>query len=677
MSQDDSDERLESHHPTGSERVVPAGKMAPWTIDQLPPPPPDRFQLRRILGPGLLMVGLAIGGGEWLTGPALTAQYGGTLMWIATLSILFQVAYNLEVMRYALYCGEPIFTGFFRIRPGPAFWTWVYLIVDFGGIWPYVSANAAVPLAAAFLGHLPGVLPTAYLSVEQVMAESGLARSVVEEMSEHPERFGLSQDVALKTGLPLELVRKIELNPEEFGATPSWRPFPRPFTGWTGQESVDEVVGRTGLARVVVEQVRRNPKLFASEEEVIAETGLPPPIVEDMALHPGRYRSTPQWKPIPRLIVDRWIGPERTTLNRLGYAIFISALLPLLFGGKVYNTVEKVMAAKTVLVLSYLTFLGVFYVDWQVWVEIFSGFVRFGALPVVDGHQITWSELVKGTFGIGGQQPVLDIALLATFAAIAGTGGMGNASFSNYVRDKGWGMGQRVGAIASAVGGKQISLSHQGKVFEVTAESKKLWRGWRRVTIRDQLGIWFVGCILGMGIPALLSLQFVAGRQVRGDSLAAMTAEGIVQQTGAPIFWFLTLLCGFLVLGPSQTGSVDTFVRRWTDLIWTASGRARNLGDEKVKYVYYSLMVAYALWGVVALTLIPDRMMIVKVVGVPLNFGLGFSALHTLAVNCAFLPRELRPNWFMRLCLLACGVFFIGIAFFASAGVLRDLGVLR
>ena len=549
--------------------------------------------------------------------------------------------------------------------------------MDFGGIWPYVSANAAVPLAAAFLGHLPGALPTDYLSVDQVATESGLARSVVQEMSEYPERFGLPRDVVIKTGLPAELVQEMELNPERFGATPYWRPFPRPLTGWSGQESVSEVVERTGLSPVVVEQVRRNRKLFASEEEVIAETGLPPPIVKDMALRPERYRSTSQWKPIPRLVSDRWIGPERRTLNWLGYAIFISALLPLVFGGKVYNTVEKMMAAKTALVLSYLTFLGIFYVDWHVWVEIFSGFVRFGALPVVDGHQITWSELVKGTFGIGGQQPVLDIALLATFAAIAGSGGMGNASFSNYVRDKGWGMGQRVGAIASAIGGKKISLSHQGKVFEVTAKSKELWRGWRRVTIRDQLGIWLVGCLLGMGIPALLSLQFVAGRQVRGDSLAAMTAEGIVQQTGAPIFWFLTLLCGFLVLGPSQTGAVDTFVRRWTDLIWTASGRARSMGDEKAKYVYYSLMAAYALWGIVALTLIPDRMMIVKVVGVPMNFGLGFSALHTLVVNRRLLPRELQPNWFMRLCLVACGIFFIGIACFASAGVLRDLGVVR
>ena len=61
--------------PTANLRV-PAGKMAPWGVDTLPVPPPDRFDLRRFLGPGLLMVGLAIGGGEWLTGPALTAQYG-------------------------------------------------------------------------------------------------------------------------------------------------------------------------------------------------------------------------------------------------------------------------------------------------------------------------------------------------------------------------------------------------------------------------------------------------------------------------------------------------------------------------------------------------------------------------------------------------------------------------
>ena len=44
-----------------------------------------------MLGPGLLVGGSAIGGGEWLAGPAVTARYGGALMWLATLSIVSQV----------------------------------------------------------------------------------------------------------------------------------------------------------------------------------------------------------------------------------------------------------------------------------------------------------------------------------------------------------------------------------------------------------------------------------------------------------------------------------------------------------------------------------------------------------------------------------------------------------
>ena len=60
------------------------------------------------------MMGIQIGGGEWLFGPEITARYGGGLMWIATVAIVLQVFYNLECGRYALYCGEPVFTGFMR-----------------------------------------------------------------------------------------------------------------------------------------------------------------------------------------------------------------------------------------------------------------------------------------------------------------------------------------------------------------------------------------------------------------------------------------------------------------------------------------------------------------------------------------------------------------------------------
>ncbi len=55
-----------------------------------------------------------------------------------------------------------------------------------------------------------------------------------------------------------------------------------------------------------------------------------------------------------------------------------------------------------------------------------------------------------------GRLPDVDWSLLAAFAAIAGAGGLSNALFSNYARDKGWGMGAKVGAIPSAIGGRSI-----------------------------------------------------------------------------------------------------------------------------------------------------------------------------------------------------------------------------
>ena len=104
----------ESTPPTDDACPVDAASSAaipPWTEAELPEPKPLRWRnWTSFLGPGIVMMGIQIGGGEWLYGPAITAKYGGGLMWIASVAIVLQVFYNLECGRYALYCGEPVFT---------------------------------------------------------------------------------------------------------------------------------------------------------------------------------------------------------------------------------------------------------------------------------------------------------------------------------------------------------------------------------------------------------------------------------------------------------------------------------------------------------------------------------------------------------------------------------------
>ncbi|MEX0977997.1 MAG: Nramp family divalent metal transporter, partial [Pirellulales bacterium] len=104
-----------------------------------------------------------------------------------------------------------------------------------------------------------------------------------------------------------------------------------------------------------------------------------------------------------------------------------------------------------------------------------------------------------------GRLPQLDWFTLVAFAAIAGSGGLANTLFSNYARDKGWGMGARVGAIPSAVGGLPIALSHVGEVFPPDEPNLKRWKGWMRHIFRDQTAVWMTASFVGMALPCMLS----------------------------------------------------------------------------------------------------------------------------------------------------------------------------
>jgi len=280
---------------------LPITCLPTWGVAELPEPKPLGWRnWASFIGPGIVMMGIQIGGGEWLLGPEVTARYGGGLMWIATVAIVLQVFYNLECGRYALYCGEPVMTGFLRTRPGPRFWVGVILLLSLAALIPGLSTNGAAAIAALWLDRPPG-------------------------------------------------------------------------------------------------------------EE------------------------------------DRWL------VTWLAYACLLAVALPVLLGGKVYNMLQTVMTVKVAVVLGFCLLIGVCFVKLAHWENVLSGFLKFGNVPVMhDGH-----ESLANVFTDDGVWAVIslsNIAVLGAFAGYAGGGGLANSTYSNYVRDKGWGMGSRVGAIASAVG---------------------------------------------------------------------------------------------------------------------------------------------------------------------------------------------------------------------------------
>src|SRR5215218_689551 len=142
----------------GDSRAVEAGTLPPWHVREMPAPPPySPRNALRIAGAGAIILGVSIGSGEWLIGPAATAQYTAALLWVATASIVLQWIFNEEACRYTLYTGEPITVGFMRTKPGPVFWGWYYVIASFmNNGWPGWAAAAATAIVAALIGGVPG-----------------------------------------------------------------------------------------------------------------------------------------------------------------------------------------------------------------------------------------------------------------------------------------------------------------------------------------------------------------------------------------------------------------------------------------------------------------------------------------------------------------------------------------
>src|SRR5215207_6175911 len=132
--------------------------LDPWVRAELPLPlAPTGLGWLAVVGPGVIVLGASIGGGEFLLGPAVFVRHGLSLLWVTGVAILLQTVFNTELMRYTLATGEPAFTGFMRTRPSSTMWAWVYAILYFLQMgWPAFAANAAGAIFFLFARRLVG-----------------------------------------------------------------------------------------------------------------------------------------------------------------------------------------------------------------------------------------------------------------------------------------------------------------------------------------------------------------------------------------------------------------------------------------------------------------------------------------------------------------------------------------
>jgi hypothetical protein len=331
---------------------------------------------------------------------------------------------------------------------------------------------------------------------------------------------------------------------------------------------------------------------------------------------------------------------DSSLVYSIGVGTFAACVLVLLSGRRIERTLEILNWVLVVCILGSFTALAILFAPPAKWLAAFAGLAGF--------------DLDRGAFRFIPEG--VDFFLIGALVGYSGAGGVANITLSNWARDKGYGMGGRAGYIPAAAGHK-VHLAHSGFTFTPDAGAMRRWSGWWRIVRVDQWGVFFGGAILGMMLPALLYVTFLpAGRDIQGLGISAALASAIGATSG-PLLAGVIAFLGAWILFKTQLDIVDGMVRSITDILWTGSRRVRAWRGGDVRAVYYSVLAAVSLWGIVALKL-AQPIILLKLAANVASVVFVAASLHLLYINTRLLPREIQPPIWRRAGLVAMSLFY-------------------
>ena len=228
----------------------------------------------------------------------------------------------------------------------------------------------------------------------------------------------------------------------------------------------------------------------------------------------------------------------------------------------VYQTVEKLQLLKIGAVLVFL---------------VVALFAAVSATPTATRAEIVTSF---GTF-----PSEIEFAILVGALAAAGAGGANNLVQSNWIRDKGFGMGRYAPRIVSPITGEEEAApSSERFSFPLDEANLARWRvWWKRANLEQFVSFALVGGI-AIIVFSLVAYSTVFGNPDLPDSsgfdFIALEAD-VLDDTVGPWFGTLFLAVGAVSLFAAALGIVDYVARLVADVVHVGYTRDRAALDRE------------------------------------------------------------------------------------------------
>lgn len=369
------------------------------------------------------------------------------------------------------------------------------------------------------------------------------------------------------------------------------------------------------------------------------------------------------WKPwswlfiIMAVVPWMWPGWATGSSTSLTYAFGLpaSAVVPITIASLiligvvltvspvVYRTVEKIQFFLVALILLFMLYILFGLLGGGSWAALGRGFTS--DIPKIP-------EAIR----------TMPIATLLGAIAFAGAGGVMNLAQSNWVRDKGLGMGARLPKIVSPITGEEKAAPAIGYFFPQNEANLRRWRGWWKVADREQFITFFVIGLAAILLFMTLSYAYVG---VGGSEQSFVfirklgdTLQGLNGWAGTA-FW----LTGVVVLLSTNLTVLDMVGRIVADIAKTTWLRDSTAWTEsRLYFLVVWLMIAF---GSIILLAGVSQPLLLLIIASALNGVVMFVySVLLIALNRGMLPQALRLGGLRYIAVLWAVLFYGGFSLF-------------
>lgn len=323
------------------------------------------------------------------------------------------------------------------------------------------------------------------------------------------------------------------------------------------------------------------------------------------------------------------------TVRLIGIGLMVLSFIMYLFGKKIERTLEIFNTFAVWFVLAFVIIVAIAIVPLTEWGTALASAIIPASIP-------------KG----------MDVTLLGAIIGYTGFGAGFNFMLINYYRDKGYGMGHKVGFIAGLIGGDKSEVKTSGVTFRENEKNTKLWNRWWRFLAMDQWGVFFIGAMLGMFIPSLMVAHLATSPGAAEASSANMPVYAATElgRLYGPWLFYVTLAVGAFTLFKTQATILEMLIRNTADAAYSMFPKLHEWTGSDMRKFYYPVALAFVIViGIIIHLALPTELL--KISANMANFAAIIFPAAMIYLNSK-LPKPAKAPWWSTVALIINVLFF-------------------